>query len=79
MRYVHRECLYNTDEEILEDSMVTEKLQLLQLHLGAEHAAHRQSNLWLTLVNRYVDEEAWEYFMNNWRLLPTRGLVLGKP
>ena len=39
MMCLHRECLYNNDEEIPEDSTVTKKLQLLQLHLGAEHAA----------------------------------------
>ena len=39
MRCLHRECLYDTDEEIPEDSTVTEKLQLLQLHVGAKYAA----------------------------------------
>ena len=48
MRCLHRECLYDTDGEISEDSTVTEKLQLLQLHVGPCDPTARATcvNLW---------------------------------
>ena len=37
MRCKHRDCLYDTDEDIKDDSTVGDKLHLLDLHVNAEH------------------------------------------
>ena len=37
MRCKYRDCLYDTDEDIKDDSTVGDKLHLLDLHVNAEH------------------------------------------
>ena len=73
-------CKYDTDEDIPKESLVAEKQLWMQLHIWAIHSAPPQvqpapaaartekfPHPKLTLVDGYITEEAWEYFVNNWK------------
>ena len=83
MKCEYQDCGYDTDNAIPEESTVSEKLELMKMHIGARHAAppvvaplptarmEKFPRLKLLLVDGYVDEEAWEYFVNSWRSYKT--------
>ena len=79
MKCEYQDCVYDTDGVIPKESTVPEKLQLMQMHIGAKHAAppvvapvatarmEKFPRPKLMLVDGYIDEEAWEYFINSWK------------
>ena len=79
MKCKYQDCNYDTDEDIPKESTVAEKLQLMQMHIGASYAApplvatvvparmEKFPRPKLVLVDGYVGEEDWEYFINSWK------------
>ena len=76
MKCKYRDCLYDTDEDIKDDSTVGDKLHLLDLHVNAEHppAQPVQATSGGKKPEKFprpavgVDEtsEKWEDFQASW-------------